>query len=86
MCLQWTAWLAAMAHIIHDSHVSLARINFHTHSCIKSALQYNITFNRIKDIPTTSPLLGSGLLKASVETISADSGHSSKCQIKKRND
>lgn len=31
------------------------------------------TFNKIKDIPTTSPLLGSGLLKASIETISADS-------------
>lgn len=31
------------------------------------------TFSKIKDIPTTNPLLGSGLLKASIETISADS-------------
>lgn len=30
-----------------------------------------ITFKRIRDIPTTSPLLGLGLLKASIDTISA---------------
>lgn len=31
------------------------------------------TLSRIKDIPTTKPLLCSGLLKASIDTISADS-------------
>ena len=39
----------------------------------KTALPQIRTFNKINDIPTTSPFLVSGLLNASMETISAES-------------
>lgn len=39
----------------------------------KTALSQIRTFNKINDIPTTSPFLVSGLLNASIETISAES-------------